>query len=407
MRLLVISDYFHSLIPRDSITYIKWNEDKEFSLVSPDCVLVDMTFENENEKLNKTKLLYHLMEKLKKATLINKGLALIVICGSPIEELELDVPYDKRAPRDNLQPIEFNSFDFLQNILPDYLKSVHFEVNTKIYSVAPIPINLYVDRYHSERSFLYYDYESGNKKHADIRPLAGIKERGGPYAAFECRNGKGVVVVLTPYGKEEAEQAFMLLLRICKHYTGDSEVVEEIKKVDYSIPEPVRSTFIEALVCFGYDLYVPALISCRKALEESAIEQGATKRNLKDKIREIFENDKDSILKRLAHQIKDFGNWVVHPEIYAGKEATEDDAKIVINCLKNYFNYIYSIPQIAQTTEERTKELKERRLNKWQVIFTMKRAISRKVFYLTRQSHGLKALSSPRDLKRGGNGIRN
>ncbi len=364
MRLLVISDYFNNLIQRDSITYIKWNEDKQFSFESPDCVLIDMTFDNENANINKIKLLYDLMEKLRKPTHITKkGLILVVISGSPVEHCEFDEPYDKQAPSENLEPIKFYSYDFMQNILPDYMKSIHFEINTNVYSLAPVPINLYLDSYHSGPSFLFYDYEPGNKKHLDISPLAGIKEHGDPCVAFECRRGKGLVVILTSYKKEDAKQAFLLLLRICKHYTKNTEVAAEIKKIDYSIPEPVRSTFIEALVCFSYDLYVPALIMCRKALEESVIYQGATKFNLHKKIEEIFANEKDSVLKKLANQIKDFGNWVAHPEIFAGKEATEEDAKIIINCMKNYFNYTHSIDQIAQATEERKIELAKEEVN--------------------------------------------
>lgn len=364
MRLLVISDYFNNLIQRDKITYIKWNEDKQFSFESPDCVLIDMTFDTENKNGNKIKLLYNLMEKLKKPTHITKkGLILVVICGSPVEFFEFDEPYDKREPLDNLKQIEFNSYDFMQNILPDYMKSVHFEVNANVCSIAPVPTNLYLDRYHLGPSFLFYDYEPGNKKHSDISPLAGIKEHGDPCVAFECQRGKGLVIVLTSYKTEDAKQAFLLLLRICKNYTKNTEVAEEIKKIDHSIPEPIRSTFVEALVCFSYDLYIPSLILCRKALEESVINQGATKFNLKHKINEIFENENDSVLKKLAHQIRDFGNWVVHPEIFAGKEATEEDAKIIINCMKNYFNYIYSIDQIAQATEERKKELAKKEVN--------------------------------------------
>ena len=358
MKLLVISDYFHNLKKSDDIEYVTWSEYKHISLIAKDCCLVDICFKPESQSINRQRVFYDLMKQLP-ALISRKGLLLIIICGNAVEYYEFDEPYDKNLPADNLQTIKFSCYDLLQNILPDYLSSVHFDTINNFFSLAQVPVHLYLDRYSSCPAFLYFDYDRATKKHSDIKPLATVTEEGDPCVAFEYKMGKGHVIILPSYDREEAEKTFLILLRICKFYSRNREVAKEITSLDHAIPEPIRSTLIEALVCFNYDLYIPALIMCRKALEESAINLGATKFNLNNKIKELFEGEKDTVLRQLAEQIKDFGNWVVHPEIYAGKEATEDDARLIINCLKNYFNYIYSIRTIIKATEKRKSELKE------------------------------------------------
>lgn len=361
MKVLVISDNFYNLAPK-GVDCIKWNDRKLPSLVGYDVVLVDMTFKRRKANQNRINLLHTLKTKLGKQDFLSENnLVVVVVCGSPKEDLKIDIPYDE-ADKDstNYEEEPFSSYDFLEKVIPEYLDRIEFEESNHVYNTATIPVNLYLDRYQGESSFLYYNYDPDSEKCVDVTPLARMKEKGSACIAFECKNGRGLAVILPAYDIRDKEKAFSLLVRICKSYFRKREEMKELtNKADKSIPEPVREAYIEALSCFNYDLYTASLMMCRRSLEASVIEQGkGSKEFLRTKINNLYEQGTlDSHLKDVAMEIIEFGNWGAHPDICKDKKVTEIDIINVIEFLEIYFNHVYRIPKMLRDSKDRREEL--------------------------------------------------
>lgn len=365
MKVLVISDILHKLVSGEEIEFIKWDEDRALSLRGYDCLLIDMSFEKEKRQSAEIQLLYELKKHFEKPNFLSKNnLISVIVCGTKEEPLSVDEVYDPTAENKTYEHIVFSNYDFLKAVTPGN-ERIEFDEGEHVYSLAYIPVSLYLQRYKNGPTYLSYDYEQDHEDCVDITPLAKMKERGRACVAFECRNGRGMAVILPAYDKvsDDKKTALKLLLRICKNYYKKSEGINELIKeyVDDVVPMEVRDAFIEALICYSYDLFASSLLMCRRALETSAIIQGATgKEFLGIKITELFEKKLiDENLHDVAREVIEFGNWMAHPNKYRGKNVSEEDVKNVIAFLQIYFDYVYCIPDKLEKSKKRRIELEK------------------------------------------------
>lgn len=364
MKLLVLSDYFYDLIESKEIDYIRWDEYRSLSLRGYDCLLVDMTFRDKESYQDAIRLLYELKTNFEKPSFLSKNnLAAIVVCGSSQKDFKFDEAYDDQATDRIYFDKDLSSYDFLKAVIPGK-ERLEFDQGKHVYSMALIPVSLYLLRYNIGPTYLCYDFDPDAEDCIDIIPLAKMKRKGKACVAFECRSGRGLVVVLPSYDVADANTAFQLLLRTCKSYFKRTEGLADLleKYVIDEIPQSVRDNFIEGLICFAYDLYTASILMCRRALEESAIHQGAEDKGfLGNKIKELSSKGLiDSNLYEIAEQIIDFGNWGAHPTIYRDKNITEDDVLSVIEFLQIYFNDVYCIPKKLKDRAKRKEELQRK-----------------------------------------------
>jgi len=362
---LVLSNYFYGLVESREIDYIKWGEYRQLSLGGYDCLLIDMTFEDKEDHPDTIRLLYELKSNFEKAGFLSKNnLVVIVVCGSSQKDFKFDEAYDdKAADRIYFKDKDFSSYDFIKAVIPGD-RRIEFDEGKHVYPTAQIPVLLYLLRYNIGPTHLYYDFDPGAGECIDITPLAKMKRKGKTCVAFECRRGRGLVVVLPSYDVGDRNTAFRLLLRICKSYFKRTEGVAELieKYVVDEMPQSIRDNFIEGLICFAYDLYIASILMCRRALEESAVHQGAKDKGfLGNKIGELYSKGLiDLNLKEMAEEVIEFGNWGAHPGKYRDKSITEDDVLSVIEFLQIYFNYVYSIPKKLKDSAKRREELQRK-----------------------------------------------
>ncbi|MGA1871280.1 MAG: DUF4145 domain-containing protein [bacterium] len=384
MRTLVISDYFYKLksLSKDEFEWVKWSEFRTLSLGGYDSIIVDMTFKNKKPHPKRTKLLSELKKEFEKSDFLSKNnLILLVICGSREQSLKYDIPslsqlsddyeyYNKEPDEVYYKDQRFSNYDFLKALIPESKEKIEFRENRHIYPMATIPVFLYLDEYKKIPTFLSYDYNPDSEKFRDLTPLAKLKEKSNTCVGFECKVGKGLVIVLPPYNVKDKEKAFSLLSRISRSYFKKREGAEEFIKANELIPNnkelrSSRESFIEAWLCFHYDLYAATVLMCRRSLEASIPKKETNKiKFLGQRIKDLYEKGIiDSNLKDIANEVVEFGNWGAHPEKYPDKEITEEDAMNAIEFLKNYFEYFYHLPRRFRESEERRQELKKKEVD--------------------------------------------
>jgi hypothetical protein len=366
MKLLVVSDIFYDLIESDSIDYAKWSEPHLLAMRGYDCILVDLTFEQEKKKPAIIESLFTLKDIFEKKNFLSRNnLVVVIVCATPTESLKKTDKEEKEAIDSiyaETQP--FGIYDFLK-ALTTGSNRIEFDVGRHVYSVSQFPISLYFQQYKDGPTYLSYDYDLDHEDCIDIVPLARMKRTSRACVAYECRQGRGVVVVLPSYRIDDREHALSILSKICKSYFKRNEGVRELieKYVDSELPETIRPIFTEALICFSYDLYAASLLMCRKALEESVHLKGAKGRQFLRRKIKILHKRKiiDDNLKDVAVEVVEFGNWGAHASKFRGKQIVEDDVMNAIEFLQIYFDSVHVIPAKLQRSAKRRNELKDRR----------------------------------------------
>ena len=106
--------------------------------------------------------------------------------------------------------------------------------------------------------------------------------------AVQCESCKefGVVVGARPYGSGDASPW---------NLTAYYPLGTPNDKVDSAIPEAIASDFSEALRCRHVNAYRATAVMCRRALQASAVEQGAKESALIKQIVEIGRYDADHL----------------------------------------------------------------------------------------------------------------
>lgn len=132
-------------------------------------------------------------------------------------------------------------------------------------------------------------------------------------------------------------------------------------KFEDLVPKEILEDFLSAIKCFEFQEFRPASAMCRRSLQSSVLEQGASEnKDLFDQIDELNEKSPDrftSDIKDWAHNIRIFGNWGAHPDTDGLKDVDEDIAKEVIDFLKSYFHYVYVMPKKVADSRLRKSSL--------------------------------------------------
>jgi hypothetical protein len=131
--------------------------------------------------------------------------------------------------------------------------------------------------------------------------------------------------------------------------------------IDERIPETIRRDFEEALKCFSIRAYRASGVMARRALQNCCLDKGAKEKDrLVDQIDWLYEQRViTDDLKQWAHEVRLTGNDAAHPrkpenEIFV----SEDDAKDILELLKQFTNILYVAPTIA---EERKKSREDKK----------------------------------------------
>jgi hypothetical protein len=110
------------------------------------------------------------------------------------------------------------------------------------------------------------------------------------------------------------------------------------------IPEKIAADFSEALRCRWIRAYNATAEMCRRAIQSSCVEFGATPGLLKPQIKEIFEKGKITAdLKELADSIRLGGNCGAHSN-EDEPPVSPDEADAIIYFTRHYLQHVYVIP---------------------------------------------------------------
>jgi hypothetical protein len=124
------------------------------------------------------------------------------------------------------------------------------------------------------------------------------------------------------------------------------------KPVDEEIPEPIKSQFEEAQLCFVVDAYLGCLLVCRTALIALQRNKGVTSlKELKEK--GIISN----ILYEQADEVRLWANMVGHEDIPI--RTARDDCEELLVYMEALLNAIYVEPKRLADLSQKRKQLKD------------------------------------------------
>lgn len=126
---------------------------------------------------------------------------------------------------------------------------------------------------------------------------------------------------------------------------------------DERIPQKIRRDFDEALLCLSVSAVRGAAVLARRALQTICRDKGATKKDLKNQIDELFANNiitKD--LKDWSHEVRYVGNDAAHSN---DNEVQKEDAEEIIELLESLCEVLYVAPAKAA----HRKSIREERKN--------------------------------------------
>jgi Domain of unknown function (DUF4145) len=144
---------------------------------------------------------------------------------------------------------------------------------------------------------------------------------------------------------------YILAIIRFNQYTGSFNYVEHYPlgkpddNVATEIPDTIKPDFKEALRCRFVNAYNATVEMCRRALEASCIQQGASSDLVLAKMIDwVHAQGKITTpLKDMAHKIKLGGNRGAHP---SSKILTKEDADAVIEFTWEYFHHVYVMPAL-------------------------------------------------------------
>jgi hypothetical protein len=117
-------------------------------------------------------------------------------------------------------------------------------------------------------------------------------------------------------------------------------------------PDDVRNNYAEAVRSLMVNNFKSCVIMIRSALQAATRQQGAKGSSLYAEIEDLANRHiVPTSLKDWAHELRDGGNLVAHPE--PGKRVTKDDAEELLGLAESIFEYLYVVP--AQVVERRQR----------------------------------------------------
>ena len=120
--------------------------------------------------------------------------------------------------------------------------------------------------------------------------------------------------------------------------------------VDEEIPEPIKSEFLEANLCFAVGAYRGCLLVCRTALIEMQREQKVSS------IKDLIENGIITpMLHKQADQVRLWANTVGHEVVV--NDISREDAEQLLAYVRILFDNIYVQPKKLAALSQKRKEL--------------------------------------------------
>ncbi len=169
--------------------------------------------------------------------------------------------------------------------------------------------------------------------------------------AAQCESCKGFILVV---GERPFQQQPYTLVDVYPLGKPDD-------RVDDAVPDEIKPDFREALRCQWVKAYKATVAMCRRAIQASALEKGASpKKKLVEQIDELA--GKGLItkpLQRLAHRIRLTGNVGAHPDEDGLADVTGQDADDIIDFTHQFFEHVYVMPAKLEAHEKREKEAAE------------------------------------------------
>jgi len=136
---------------------------------------------------------------------------------------------------------------------------------------------------------------------------------------------------------------------------------KSVPKCDERIPEKIRNDCLEAKRCFGGGAYKGTVTMCRRAIQNTAIEKGAKKKDLFDQLNELVSKGIiPTSLEKLSHNIRSMGNYGAHPDEDGLDEVEEKDAKEILEFLEHFLNYVFVMPKRVEELESKSKKKREK-----------------------------------------------
>lgn len=126
------------------------------------------------------------------------------------------------------------------------------------------------------------------------------------------------------------------------------------KTTDHRIPDDIKTDFDEALLCLSVGATRGAAILARRAVQTLCKDKGATAKDLKAQIDELF--DKNIItqdLKDWAHEVRYVGNDAAHPN---DTDVDKNDAEEIIDLVESLCEVLYVAPAKAANRKKVREE---------------------------------------------------
>ena len=162
---------------------------------------------------------------------------------------------------------------------------------------------------------------------------------------------------LTKYGVYDCQDCGKRFLAK-RHKYDDSDWVPVYpiprKPVPTEIPEPLRSEFEEARLCFAVGAYVACLLVCRTVV--IALQRHEKVSSLK----ELMEKGTISqTLYKQADQVRLWGNAVGHEHIVPSSVAREDSEQL-LTYMESVLNSVYVEPARFEALEQKRREIQKK-----------------------------------------------
>ena len=128
------------------------------------------------------------------------------------------------------------------------------------------------------------------------------------------------------------------------HYEEHYPLGKPDETLGDGIPDKIASAVKEGVRCRWVKSYRACAVMCRRAIQASAIELGASpNKKLNDQIDELAaRNIITSSLQKFAHEIRDVGNIGAHPDKL--DDVSERDADDIMAFTIQYLEHVYVMP---------------------------------------------------------------
>lgn len=180
--------------------------------------------------------------------------------------------------------------------------------------------------------------------HCDVHSTITFVAGYGSHYIYRCDRCEGLVL--------------LIMSDSSAHATIVDQYPKKVPKLDPAIPTDVASDYIEAVKCFDVGANKASAVMCRRALQTSVIQKGATEDKLNDQIDELFKKGviTEDIM-NWSHEIRLTGNLGAHPDKDGLQHITPQDADDLIKFMEEYLNYVYIMP--AKVSAKRVRKEKK------------------------------------------------